>query len=107
MQNGRYSGGLFSGDEELGHVDFPDKDYLTYEEIFKLYNDKIIIDRNGLRMLVKDGKFKFPKNEYSYKKLSNRIPRYRKELIINQILWNWETMSNSIYSGGVFTGMEK
>jgi hypothetical protein len=107
MVNGKYDGGLFNGNEELLEIEIPLKDYLTYEEIFKLYNNRFVIDRKGMELLVKNGKFKFPADENSSNRLKKNYPKYKKVVRINQNLWDWDTMVNGPYDGGLYTGNEK
>ena len=107
MVGKKYDGGFFTGSEEIEQIELPKKDILTYEEIFNLYNDRVIIDRNGMELLVKNGKFMFPSDLESLKKLKINNPKYRKEVRINQILWDWKTMQYGKYDGGLYTGNEK
>lgn len=107
MVNGKYDGGLFKGNEELMEIEIPQKEYLTYEEIFKLYNNRFVIDRNNIELLVKNGKFKFPADENSSNRLKKNYPKYKKMVQINQKLWDWDTMVNGQYDGGLYTGNEK
>ena len=107
MINGKYDGGLFKGNEELIEIEIPQKDYLTYKEIFKLYNSRFVIDRNNIELLVKNGKFKFPADENSSNTLKKNYPKYKKKVYINQKLWDWDTMVNGPYDGGLYNGNEK
>ena len=107
MINGKYDGGLFKGNEELIEIEIPQKDYLTYEEIFELYNNRFVIDRNNIELLVKNGKFKFPADENSSNRLKKNYPKYKKIVYINQKLWDWDTMVNGPYDGGLYNGNEK
>jgi len=107
MVNGKYDGGLFNGNEELLEIEIPQKDNLTYEEIFKLYNNRFVKDRKGMELLVKNGKFKFPADENSSNRLKKNYPKYKKVVQINQNLWDWDTMVNGPYDGGLFSGNEK
>jgi hypothetical protein len=107
MPGKKYDGGLFKGNEEIIEIETSKKDYLTYEEIFKLYNNRFVMDRNGMELLVKNGKFKFPSDEEAINNLKNKYPQYRKVVKINQVLWDWKTMQFGPYDGGLFTGKEK
>jgi lipopolysaccharide export system protein LptA len=107
MVGKKYDGGLFTGDENIEEIEFPKKDNLTYEEIFNFYDNRVIIDRNGMQLLVKNKKFMFPTDIESLKKLKNNNPKYRKEVRINQVLWDWKTMRYGIYDGGLYTGNER
>ncbi|WP_394338237.1 OstA-like protein [Flavobacterium aciduliphilum] len=107
MQYGKYDGGFFKGTEPLETIELSKKEKLTYDEIFSLYNDRVIIDRNGMELLVKNGKFKFPTDFDSLKKLKANNPKYRNVVRINQVLWDWNSMQYGKYDGGLFTGNEK
>lgn len=106
MPGKKYDGGLFKGNEEIVEIEVPQKEYLTYDEIFKLYNNRFVIDRNGMELLVKDGKFKFPSDENAINNLKKNYPKYKKVVKINQVLWDWETMLGKEYDGGLFSGKE-
>lgn len=107
MPGKKYDGGIFTGLEELESIEFPSKEKLTYQEIFSLYNDRIIIDRNGMELFAKNGKFLFPSDSESLNKLKKNNPKYRKQVRINQVLWDWKTMQFGSYDGGLYTGNEK
>jgi lipopolysaccharide export system protein LptA len=106
MPGKKYDGGLFKGNEEIVEVEVPQKEYLTYEEIFKLYNNRFVIDKNGMELLVKNGKFQFPSDENAINNLKKNYPKYKKIVRINQVLWDWKTMQFGKYDGGLFTGNE-
>jgi hypothetical protein len=106
MVGKKYDGGYFTGKEAVEEIELPKKEILTYEEIFNLYDDRVIIDRNGMELLVKNGKFKFPSDLESLKKLKTNNPKYRKEVRINQVLWDWNTMQYGKYDGGLYSGNE-
>ena len=107
MVFGKYDGGLFDGTEQLVDIEYPSKVDYTYDEIFKLYNNRIIIEKNGHKLLVKDGKFRFPKDEKSFDLLLKNNPKLKNEVWINQKLWDFKTMIYGPYDGGLFTGEEK
>ena len=107
MPGKKYDGGLFKGNEEIVEVEVPQKEYLTYEEIFKLYNNRFVIDKNGMELLVKNGKFQFPSDENAINNLKKNYPKYKKVVRINQVLWDWKTMQFGQYDGELFTGNEK
>jgi len=107
MVGKKYDGGLFAGDEETEEYELPQKKYLSYEEIFSIYNNRMIIDKNGMELLVKDNKFKLPPNGYTINKLKKNNPLYKKIVRINQKLWDWETMVGGKYDGGYYNSDEK
>lgn len=98
---GKYDEREILENEVIEYLEFPKKDYMTYEEIFKEFDDRVIIDKNGMRLYVKDGKFKTPKDENSFKNLKKKFPKHRTEVRINQVLWDWN-MVNGKYDGGLF-----
>jgi hypothetical protein len=104
MPGKKYDGGLFFGNEAVEAIEFPNKEHLTYEEIFTLYNDRLVIDRNGMELLVINGVFKLPENTSSSNILKKNYPKYRKEVRINQVLWDWNTMYKGKYDGDIYTG---
>jgi lipopolysaccharide export system protein LptA len=103
-----YDGGLFEGNEDIGSIEFSEKEHLTIDEIFKLYNNRFIIDKNGVEMLVRNEKFWFPENVNSTKILKSKKPTYKKVVRINQNIWNTSNMFTyrGFYDGGRFTGNE-
>ena len=107
MPGKKYDGGVFNGYEEVETIEFTKKDNLTFDEIFTLYNDRLIIDRNGLELWAKNGKFLFPSDSESLNKLKKNNPKFRKQIRINQVLWDWKTMQFGKYDGGLYTGNEK
>ena len=107
MPGKKYDGGVFTGSEEVETIEFTKKDNLTFDEIFTLYNDRLIIDRNGLELWAKNGKFLFPSDSESLNKLKKNNPKFRKQIRINQVLWDWKTMQFGKYDGGLYTGNEK
>jgi lipopolysaccharide export system protein LptA len=83
----KYDGRGILENEELEFLEFPKKEYLTLDEIFSLYENRIIIDKNGKRLLVENGKFKSLENENSFEILKMNNSKYRTEVRINQVLW--------------------
>lgn len=104
---GKYDGRSFSGEEELEEIEFSKKENLTYTEIFNMYNNRIVVDRNGMELLVKNGKFMFPADIYATNNYIKNNPKYKIKVKINQILWDWKTSPYSKYDGRSFTGDEK
>jgi lipopolysaccharide export system protein LptA len=103
----KYDAGFFTGEEEPEAMEFPTKDQLSHDEIVKLYNNRLLIDKNGTDILIRNGKFFFPKDGNSLFRLKKKYPKYKKQVIINQILWNWndQELLNK-FNGGFFTGDE-
>ncbi len=103
MLNGPYDGGNFDEEAVMGKVSEANVTTNSlFAEIFKKYDNRIIIDKNGQHLLVQNGKFKFPLNLNSFKKYQAKYPKYSKEIIINKVVWNWKTMVNGPYDGGNF-----
>ena len=107
MPGKELDGGLFTGKEEVEEVEFIENDNITFEEIFRLYNNRIIVDKNGMKLLINNNKFKFPAKEDSFSKYKVNNPKYKNEVKTNQVLWNWSTMPGKEYDGGLFYGQEK
>ena len=100
MQFGVYDGGYFN-EGKVEEIESISKD-LTYDEIFVRYDNRIIVDKNGQMLLVKDNKFRFPANAKSFNNYKKNNPKFKKELRINKTLWDWKSMPNGIYDGGLF-----
>ena len=103
MQGKKYDGGAIKGNEEPEDVELQAKEFLTYDEVFELYNDRLIFDRNGTDLLVKDGKFKFPTDKNALNNFRKTNPKYKTSVRINQVLWEW-SMVGGQYDGGLITG---
>ncbi len=101
LQYGKYDGGYFYNEDELGEIEYPTSPYLTYEEIFSLYDDRLIIDKNGIELLVKDGKFKYPKDSNTIEKIKKINQKYKKQVRINQLIWDGKTMQFGKLDGGI------
>ena len=108
VQGKKYDAGFFTGEEESEEIEFPTKEKLTYDEIVSIYNNRLIIDGNGTDILIRRGKFFFPKEGNSLLKLKKKYPKYKKQVRINQALWNWDNQELlNKYNGGFFTGDEE
>jgi lipopolysaccharide export system protein LptA len=107
MPGKKYNGKLFTGNEDLFEIELPKKEYLTYKEIFELYNNRIVIDRNGIEILIQNNKIKIPMDENSINNFKKTHPKCNKIVRINQVLWDWRTMLGKEYDGGLFNGNEK
>ncbi len=107
MPGKKYNGKLFTGNEDLDGIELPGKEYLTYKEIFQLYNNRIVIDRNGIEILIQNNKIKIPIDGNSINNFKKNHPKCKKIVRINQVLWDWRTMLGKEYDGGLFNGNEK
>lgn len=107
MTGKKYDGGHFNGNEEANEIEIPEKEILTFEEIFKLYDNRVIVDRNGAEIFVKSRKFMFPVDANALNNLKRKYPTCRKIVRINQVVWDWKTMLGKEYDGGSFTGKEE
>ncbi|MBS1534964.1 MAG: hypothetical protein JST78_07790 [Bacteroidetes bacterium] len=87
---------------ENPRLDLSILDTITYQEIFERFNHRIIIDKRGQYLLVKNKKFQFPLNERSVLNYKIKFPQYAQEIFINERLWNWDTMIHGPYDGGNF-----
>ena len=100
MPNGNYDGGNY--DTEAIFTEKELKEKALYDEVFSKYNNRIVIDKNGEHLLVKDRKFKFPLKPNSFINYQKKYPEFSKEIKINKVLWNWKTMPNGKFDGGNF-----
>lgn len=107
MGGKKYDGGYITGLEPLEELEYPKKEDLTIEEIFKLYENRLIIDKNGIELLVKNKKFKPPFDREAAIKLKSKFPKYRKQVRINQVVWDTNTMRGGEYDGGDYYGNEE
>jgi hypothetical protein len=98
LQYGKYDGGIFDESEEPSIIEYPKKEFLTNEEIFSLYDGRVIIDNDSQELFVRNGKYVLPKEGRFYfsKKFNN------KRVYINQKIWDWKTMQFGIYDGGFY-----
>ena len=58
-----------------------------YEEIFKTYNNRIVVDKGGMTLLLKNGKFRFPTDEKSFPTYKKNHPKYKADVKIDKIIW--------------------
>jgi len=60
------------------------EDYISgdnfYEELFKKYNNRIVIDKNGTKLLVRNFNFRFPKDNNSYGVYKKTHPKLSDEV---------------------------
>ena len=52
-------------------------------------------------------KFRFPKKNNSINEYKKKHIKFKDEIEVNQILWDWNTMVGKKYDGGFFTGSEE
>ena len=100
MQFGKYDGGFIDDKIKAEDFEFPKKVGLNYEELFTLYNNRIILNSNWEKYLIKDGKFFYPSTPDSFKNYIKKYPQYSKIIKIDQELFNVKTMQFGIYDGG-------
>ena len=101
MGDGKYKVELFTGLEPVGYFEIANKNNLTINEILKLYDDRIIIDRKGNNLLVREGKLLRPLDSDSFKELKKN-KKQKIEVRINQDIWDHETMENGEFDGGFY-----
>ncbi|MBS7787951.1 hypothetical protein KIH23_11650 [Flavobacterium sp. CYK-55] len=73
-----------------------------YDEIFKKYNNRIIIDKNNQTLLVKGGKFQFAWTEKSLENYKKNNPKYKNEIHLDKVVWDWPLMEKSQFNGMYF-----
>ena len=54
-----------------------------------------------MELLVKNGKFKFPKDGNSVGNYIKNNPKHKNKVRINQVLWDWNTMQFGPFDGGL------
>ena len=103
----KYYAGLFNGKEDTDDIEFPNTDNLTVDEIITKYNNRLIVDKSGSDILIRNKKVYFQKDLNSLIKLKKKYPKYKKIVRINTVFWNWndQDLLNK-YNGGFFTGDE-
>ncbi len=103
----KYYAGTFSGKEETDEIEFPNVERLTIEELINKFNNRLIIDKAGSDILIRNKKVFFQKDINSLINLKKKFPKYKKIVRINQIFWDWnnQELLNKYY-GGFFTGDE-
>ena len=102
MQFGKYDGGFI--DHNLKYTDFeiPVHENLNYTELFVLYNNRIILNKNWDMFLLNNNKFYY---NISIEQLKNYIklyPQYSKIVQIKQELFDIKAMQFGIYDGGFY-----
>jgi len=103
----KFNGGFFSGFEPTESLEYPKTESISIEDVFKLYNDRIIIDRNGVKMLVKNGEIKFPANQEAFKILKTKSKKHLTEVKISiEVLDKNNLIQGGKYNASFFTGNE-
>lgn len=104
----RYKGGLFTGDEPEQTVEYVDDSKLTLQELIKRFEGRLIIDRNGAKVLVSNGVIKVPVNEDAIKKLKERYKKHLNEIkVLRTIIDENSMVKEGNYKPETFTGTEK
>ncbi|MEC4048187.1 OstA-like protein [Flavobacterium sp. SUN046] len=100
MQFGKFDGGFIEDNEKVVELDIVNKTDLTYDDLFLKYNNRIIINQNWEKFLIKNGKFYYPNSGESFKNYIKLNPRYSKIIKINQVFFDLKTMQFGKYDGG-------
>ncbi len=100
MQFSKYDGGFIDDNEKAIEFDVPKNNNLSFDELFINYNNRIIINKNWEKYLIKNGKFYYPNSGDSFKNYIKLNPKYSKTVKINQELFDLETMQFGKYDGG-------
>ena len=100
MQFGKYDGGFIDDNEKVIELDIVNKTDLTYDDLFLKYNNRIIINQNWEKFLIKNGKFYYPNSGESFKNYIKLNPKYSKIIKINQVFFDLKTMQFGKYDGG-------
>lgn len=103
----KFNGGFFSGFEPKESLEYPKTESISIEDVFKLYNDRIIIDRNGVKMFVKNGEIKFPANQEAFMILKTKSKKHLTEVKISiEVLDKNNLIQGGKYNASFFTGNE-
>lgn len=100
MQFGKFDGGFIEDNEKVVELDIVNKTDLTYDDLFLKYNNRIIINQNWEKFLIKNGKFYYPNSGESFKNYIKLNPKYSKIIKINQVFFDLKTMQFGKYDGG-------
>ncbi len=78
----RYNAGVATGKELKEKMEFSAIENLNIEKLLLLYDDRIIIDKNGLKVYVKNSTIFLPKDANSMKNLKTQNKKYLTEVKI-------------------------
>lgn len=107
MQFSKYDGGFIDDNEKVIELDLINKRDLTYEDLFLKFNNRIIINQNWEKFLIKNGKFYYPNSGESFKNYIKLNPKYSKIVKINQVFFDLKTMQFGKYDGGFINDKSK
>jgi len=107
MQFSKYDGGFIDNNEKAIEFDVPKTNNLSFEELFINYNNRIILNKNWEKYLIKNGKFYYPNSGDSFKNYIKLNPKYSKTVKINQVLFDLKTMQFGKYDGGFINDKSK
>lgn len=78
----KYYGGDATGNENNEIIEYSKKENLTINDVFDLYEDRIVIDKNGAKFYIKNGVAMIPSNNDSFKKLKEKNRKHFTEVKI-------------------------
>jgi len=107
MQFGKYDGGFIDDNEKVIELELIKSNDLTYDDLFLKYNNRIIINQNWEKFLIKNGRFYYPNNGESFKNYIKLNPKYSKIIKINQVFFDLKTMQFGKYDGGFINDNSK
>ena len=102
MQFGIYDGGFIDDKIKSEEFEFPSKENLSLEEIFSLYNFRIILNNKWEMFLVHNQKFYYNISQEDLRNFIKNKTQNSKIVKINQELFNIKTMQFGQYDGGFF-----
>ena len=107
MQFSKYDGGFIDDNEKVVELELLNRKDLTYEDLFLKFNNRIIINQNWEKFLIKNGKFYYPNSGESFKNYIKLNPKYSKIVKINQVFFDLKTMQFGKYDGGFINDNSK
>jgi hypothetical protein len=107
MQFSKYDGGFIDDNEKVIELELIKRKDLTYDDLFLKFNNRIIINQNWEKFLIKNGKFYYPNSGESFKNYIKLNPKYSKTVKVNQVFFDLKTMQFGKYDGGFINDKSK
>lgn len=92
----RYKAGDISGYEKTETIEYSQRDNLTIDDVFKLYEDRIVIDKKGTKFYIKKGVAMIPISDDSLKKIKEKNKKHLREVKIGITIID---KNNQVYGG--------
>ena len=94
----RYNGGFFTGYEPPETIELFDNTNISLDDLIKKFDDRIIIDRNGKKILIKENTIYLLTNSNAINNLKKN-KKYLKEIKVKQAIID----ENNMVIGGKYT----